>query len=254
MSALANLPEFLLVVGFGLVPGVTRMVALGHNSDVDSASLPEDIWAEGGAYPWMTGATSLEMVSNNAADASAGTGARTVVVTGLDVNYVQISEVVTLNGITAVPLVNQYFRINQMRVASAGSLEANAGTLTLRNTGAGTTRAIIGMISGKGAGITRQAQYTVPAGFTLQIISQYVAINGNGTSRSCDVSNYIRSPAGVVVRPLTLTASDGKPYRHDAIPGIQVNEKTDYSLQVTSVSGDNLDVTGALLAVQRRNT
>lgn len=72
------LQSWLQAIGFAQVPGYRRITALGNNPDVDSAAVPEDIWSGGGAYPWMTGATSLEIVSSSANDTAAGTGARTV--------------------------------------------------------------------------------------------------------------------------------------------------------------------------------
>lgn len=83
--------DFLQAVAYGQVPGYRRVTALGNNPDVDSGTVPEDIWAGGGAYPWMTGATALEIVSSSANDAAAGTGARTVTINGLDINYAEVA-------------------------------------------------------------------------------------------------------------------------------------------------------------------
>lgn len=71
------LQEFKRAIGFGQVPGYRRITALGNNPDVDTG-IHEDIWTGGGLYPWMTAATSLEIVSDSANDTAAGTGARTV--------------------------------------------------------------------------------------------------------------------------------------------------------------------------------
>lgn len=82
--------DFLIAVGLGQVPGYRRITALGNNPDVDTAG-PEDVWSGGGLYPWMTTATALEIVSDSASDTSAGTGARTVLVNGLDANFVEVA-------------------------------------------------------------------------------------------------------------------------------------------------------------------
>jgi hypothetical protein len=83
--------DFLQAVGLGQVPGYRRVTAIGNNPDLDTATLPEDIWSGGGQYPWMTGATALEVVSDSANDAAAGTGARTVTINGLDINYAEVA-------------------------------------------------------------------------------------------------------------------------------------------------------------------
>jgi len=243
-------PEYFAQIGFGLIQGLSRVTGLGHNPSI--AAAPADIWSGGGLYPWMTAATSLEMVSSSANDAAVGTGCRTVLVSGLDINYVAISELVTLSGTTPVALLNQYFRINSLIMMSAGSGKTNAGTVTLRDAGAGTTRALIPLIGGNGVGISRQSQYTVPAGFTLQILSQYIGINGSGASRTADVSTYIQSSLGYYRLPVVLTAQDGNPYRHDGVPGLTLVEKTDFQHRCTAISA-TVELTGAWLGILRKN-
>lgn len=242
-------PEFGLGIGFGDYADHTRITGLGHNPDVDIASVPEDIWSGGGIYPWMTAATALEIVSSSANDTAAGTGTRTVMVNGLDINFVSISQVITLNGVTPVAIPSNLYRINAILQMSSGSAKINAGTITVRDSGAGATRGIMPI----GYGTARQSIYTVPAGFTLQIISNYIAINGSGSTRSADISTYIQSPNGFYRMPITLTASDGKPYRHDGIPGIIIQEKTDYALRCTASTNDNAEISGAWLGILRKN-
>lgn len=242
--------EFYDSVGLGLVSGASRVAALGNNPDVDTAAV-EDVWSGGGTYPWMTGATSLEIVSDSANDAAAGTGARTVLVNGLDANYATVAQTVTLDGLTPVALPTQLFRINSALIMSAGSGKVNAGTLTVRNAGGGTTRAVIPV----GYGITRQAVYTVPAGKTLAINSQMFCINRTGgVSRYATFANFIQPSTGFYRMPLELSLSERAPYRHDGLPSIIIGEKTDYAFRCTSVSNDNTDVTAAFLGVLIDNT
>ena len=106
--------DFFAEVGFGAFTGYRRVAALGNNPDI-SVGVAEDVWSGGGDYPFLTVATSLELLSSNVNDTSAGTGAQTVRVDGLDANYVEISQTVTLNGTTPVVLVTPLFRINSMR-------------------------------------------------------------------------------------------------------------------------------------------
>lgn len=85
------LHDFLQAIGFAQVPGYRRIAAIGNNPDLDTATLPEEVWTGGGVYPWMTGSTALEILSSSANDASAGTGARTVTINGLDINYAEVA-------------------------------------------------------------------------------------------------------------------------------------------------------------------
>lgn len=234
------------MVGFNQIPGYSRIAVIGNNADVDG---PEDIWSGGGFYPWMTGATSLEVLSSSANDSAAGTGARTVLITGLDTSYNPISQTVTLSGITPAAVATQFFRINSFLIMSAGSGEVNAGEITLRDAGGGTTRALIQT----GYGIGRQSQYTVPAGFTLSIISTVMSINRPTSVRDATISNFIRSPNGFYRMPLELSV-DGNTYRHDGSPGIILNERTDYGLRCNFVSATNTDITAGWLGILKQNT
>lgn len=237
--------EFYDSVGLGLVPGATRVAALGNNPDVDTGVV-EDVWSGGGIYPWMTGATMLEMVSTSANDSAAGTGARTVLHNPLDTSYIQAPVTLTLNGLTPVAFPAAVFRYNSGLITSAGSGKTNAGDIIIRDAGGGTTRAIIPA----GYGITRQAVFTVPAGKTACINSQFFCINRTGgVSRYATFANFIQTSSGFYRMPLELSISERAPYRHDGLPSIILGEKTDYAFRCSSVSNDNTDVTAAFLGV-----
>lgn len=244
-----------------LTSPVRRMAVLGNNPDVDTGTVPETVWPGGGLYPWMTGATSLEVVSsgvNAAQDSAGGTGISAISLTLLNTNYVASNVAITLNGTTPVAIPGTWFRINGGITTTKGSGAAatrvfNAGDILIRDAGGGTTRAIIPA----GKGITRQAVFTVEAGYTMQILSHYIALNrgtggGAGVNKFLSVSNYIQSSIGISRTPLDISC-DGEPYRHDGLPGVVIPEKTDYALEVISVSADNSDVTAAFLGILVKN-
>lgn len=131
----------------------------GVNADVDSAS-NEDIWSQGGTYPFPATAAATTIESAEAADDGdpAGTGARTVLVEGLDANLNEISEIATMNGTNAVTLANQYLRINRVEVLTAGSGGENAGLITVKH-----SSTVIGAIEA-GLNKSRSAIFTAPSG------------------------------------------------------------------------------------------
>lgn len=93
----------------------------GRNQDVDS-SANETVWAAGGLYTFASGAEDLEILSDDANDTAAGTGARTVRIVGLDANYNEFIDTYTLNGTTAVAMnQRQYLRVHRCVVVSAGT-------------------------------------------------------------------------------------------------------------------------------------
>ena len=132
----------------------------GRNPDVDAA---EDIVAVGGDYAGLdaTAAETLDIVGG-AADTAAGTGTRTLSVSGLDDDWEEISEVVTMAGAGGVTTVNQYKRVNRLQSITAGSGEINAGDIIASQSSSAIEMARILA----GVGITEQAVYTVPAGKT----------------------------------------------------------------------------------------
>lgn len=255
-ALMSAIREYAMEVGFrgnvGAYVGHRRVVALGNNPSVETAA-PEDVWSGGGLYPWMTAATSLEVVAASASDTSAGTGARTISIAGLKADYTELSQTITLNGTTPVAVPTQLYRINQSLIMSAGSDGTNAGDITIRDAGAGATRAIIPA----GFGITRQSVFTVPAGYTLQVISQLFSINrtGGGGGRYATLQTFIRNAVtGMFRLPLELSISDQNPYRHDGVPGLVLPEKTDFCHRCAVVSTNATNVSGGWLGIMRLNT
>ena len=99
-------------------------------------------------------------------DKSAYTGAQAVEFEYLDSSYVEHTEIVILNGTSAVATVNSdIFRINNMHLIATGSLNESLGNISLRGTGAGATYAYITATFTQ----SRSSIYTVPTGKTLFI-------------------------------------------------------------------------------------
>ena len=118
---------FELQVARGQIPGHTSLYKFGFNPDVDNSL--ETVWSQGGLYSYLSSASVIKISSGSASDTSTGTGARTVSLSGLDADYNEISEVVTLNGQTAVSTVNSFLRLNKATVETAGSGGQNAGVI-----------------------------------------------------------------------------------------------------------------------------
>lgn len=154
-----------LRVSRGLVVGASTVNKFGANPDVGS-SAEETIWTNGGNITWPATAFTAYIVSTDAADASAGTGARVVTVQGLDSDYNFQTVSVTLGGTTAVTIsgANPWLRINRAFVTSSGTGGAAAGTITIQDVGATVVYANLGL-----GNQTQMAVYTVPAGHTLYL-------------------------------------------------------------------------------------
>jgi len=81
----------------------------GYNPNI--INVDETIWDGGGIYAYPAAAAIMYVSSSSANDTSAGTGARTVLVSGLDANYNEVEETVTLNGQTQVATTTEFLRV-----------------------------------------------------------------------------------------------------------------------------------------------
>lgn len=244
--------NFMDLVALGKVPGVSRVSALGYNADVDTSTTPEDIWPGGGLYPFKTAAGILEILSSSANDTVAGTGCRTVLISGLDASYNVISETVSMNGTSAVQTVNSYLRVNSMRGDgnnSAGT--SNIGTITLRDTGAGTTRAIMEI----GRGMSTAAVYTVPAGYTLVLYAVEISINvaTAGNNRNVDCAFVFRNTTGFVRITRLVQATDNAPTLVPLDTRLPIVEKTDFVIRCTNADTNNSPVSASWEALLYKN-
>lgn len=156
---------FGLQVSRGQVDGHSSVIVFGYNPDVDTSL--ETVWPDGGEIPHPTVASVLKISSSSADDASAGTGARTVYIGGVDGDYNIVSETVTLNGQTAVNTTNSYLYVNSFYVVTVGSGGQNAGNI---NAGTGVVTAgvpaVLYDIIAIGYNNRTTGHYCIPAGYT----------------------------------------------------------------------------------------
>lgn len=74
-------------------------------------------------------ASQIQVASTNINDTSAGTGCRTCYIGGLDANWDEINETITLNGQTPVLTTKSFIRINIMYSITVGSSGTNLGDI-----------------------------------------------------------------------------------------------------------------------------
>lgn len=247
---------FNLQVARGQIAYHESIYKFGNNPEV--ADSIETIWPQGGLYSYLSAATVLTVSSSSTDDTSVGTGARTVELFGLDGDYNEISEVVTLNGQTAVNTTQSYLRINRMIVRSAGSGGANAGII-YAGTGTVTTGVpanIYATINGDGSNQTLMALWTIPAGYTGYLM-QYDVSNGttSNTPAVCKLLLVAR-PYGEVFQTKDIKSlTTGMHIENTLIIPVEFAEKTD--IEVRAVSSSNsvtFDISAAFEMLYIKNT
>ena len=160
-----------LNVSRGKVRGAFHVIKFGTNDDVDGSL--ETIWDAGGLYTYLTTAAAVTVTSTDTDDSASGTGARTITVEGLDANYNQVSETLTVGGGAGT---TEFLRVFRAFVATSGSTGSNEGTISI-SSGATTLAQIraVGSPTASGLGQTFMSLYTVPAGYTGYIFDWNVS-------------------------------------------------------------------------------
>src|SRR6056300_1770631 len=246
---------FELQVARGQITGHYPLFKFGNNTIVGDSL--ETIWAEGGLYVYPPSASVMTVSSSSTADTSAGTGARTVELFGLDGDYNEISETVTLNGQTAVNTTQSFLRINRMIVRSAGSGGANAGVI-YAGTGTVTTGVpanIYATINGDGSNQTLMALWTVPAGYTAYLM-QYDVSNGttSNTPAVCKLSLVAR-PFGEVFQVKDVKSlTTGMHIENTLVIPLKFTEKTDIEARaISSSSSVSCDISASFEIIYIKN-
>jgi len=237
-----------LDVASGRAPSLSVIHKFGRNSDVDTGTLPEDIWSQGGVWVPPTTARIHDIVSTDAADAAAGTGARTILVFGLNASFAEQSETVTMNGVTPVATANAYTRIYRMYLLTAGSSHINAGVITATAQTDATVTAAIELAEGQ----TQMAIFTVPAGKTAYMTQYHASIIRQGATAGAMADVYLYSAGPVDTTDYAIRArhnvgvgvTGAGDIRHEFDPPRKFTEKTDLWLRVNYVSDNNTHVTG----------
>lgn len=161
-----RLPDFLFLAASGYLNGVATLKKFGANPEVGTTE--ETIWDLGGKYNYPTVAAPLTVSSTDATDTAAGTGARTISISGLVDNsgsWDEFEVTVPMNGQTPVAVVPNCIRVFRAKVVTAGSagrangnIHVGTGTVT-----GGVPAQTLAYIA-NGYNQTLMAIYTVPSG------------------------------------------------------------------------------------------
>ena len=209
-----------LQVARGLVTGVTGLSISGYNADVGTSYVP--LW-HGTTYTYLNAATQLTVWSDSASDTNVS-----VLISGLDADYVPISETVTLtNGLTGVVTTKSFFRVNNMALTRT---PMNVGVIHCGN--AGKTQVLCTIEAG--AGRSQQTIYTVPAGYTFYLTQSNWYTNNTGNNTGL-YRSWTQSANGVINTILTFPF----PVNYNSLKVVPrpYPEKTDIQWQVASASG-----------------
>lgn len=243
---------FELQVARGQIAYHEHVFKFGFNPDVDNTL--ETVWAEGGLYSYLSSASVLKVSSSSLDDSATGTGARQVIVSGLDADYNEISETVNLSGQTAINTSNSFLRVNRIVVTSAGSGGQNAGVIY-----AGTGSISSGVPANKYATIaagdnqTLMGLWTVPAGYTAYLLQTDVTVATTQNNKYATASVVARPDGEVFQVKDKFVQAEGSHHQRYNVP-IKFAEKTDLELRcIGDSAGADIAVSGAMDIIYIKN-
>ena len=181
--------EFKIAVAAGLVPGWRRYRKFGMNNALASGT--EQMWPPGTLKTLPAAAAVASIVSDSAEDdpdeaTPPGTGAWTVTVEGLDANYDEVSETVTMTGTTPVLTTQTFLRLFRSYVVTAGTNGNNVGNIS--TSVGGNLQSYIEASEGQ----SHQTDYCVPNGHVWLIDLYSVRVGRMAGTTDCQIQGQIK--------------------------------------------------------------
>lgn len=237
MSQFGRTEPFGLQVARGQIPYHQSIQIFGYNPDVDTTE--ESVWPDGGVVPHPTVASVLKVSSTSASDTSAGVGARTVFIGGLDGGYNVIGETITLNGQTEVETIKSYLYVNEFYVLTVGTDGHNVGTI---NAGTGTVTAgvpaVLYDLIAPTYNTRTTAHYCVPVGYTAYMVEGIITTGQ--PSGSSAVTGYLKQHGtdGILRVGAVATLNNGS-VQYDFNPAYRIPEKNCIGATAIGSAGNN---------------
>ena len=227
-----------LAISRGHTLGYRTLYKFGYNPDVNGDE--ETVWEQGGDYPWLDSAVTMFVSSTSVNDTSGGSGANTILIQGLDENYVEIEETITLNGQTQVTTQLSYLRVYRAFVTLAGSSGTSGGIIYVGSSGAtggvpnGTVYANLSI-----GNQTQIAAYTVPAGHTLYVDEINITAALNLANKRVNASFHTRDFGSNVFRTRFINVLQSSQLKQLFKYPQDFAEKTDVEIRVSTNTTNN---------------
>lgn len=211
-------------------PRYSNQNKFGYNNSVGTSQ--EEIWNVGGVEQYLTTAETMNIASTSGDDdgAPAGTGAQTLTIFGLDNDWLEVNETVTLNGTTDVTTTNSYLRVLRMIVRTAGATGANVGTITATASTAATVHAQINPTDNQ----TLKINFGIPANKYGVITHSEI---GCAKNNDCEIRFKVR-PFGQVFQTKRLLNFFQETVSFSNIIPILLPPKTDVTITALTSAGN----------------
>jgi hypothetical protein len=236
---------FAVDVARGLVAGHRSVVVFGFAPDVDTTEAT--VWPHTGLMAHPSTAIALKVSSTNANDTANGSGAQTVRIDGLNSNFDEVSETVSLNGQTEVLTTQTFLRINYATVLTAGASNGAEGDIYL-GTGtvtAGVPATVYNLIK-YNYNNTITGHYTIPAGYTGYVMQGLFSAGQPGGSAQVQGRLMVSGVDSIRRTAAVTTVNNGVADYQFEFP-IPVAEKFD--IEATALGSSNNNSASAMFII-----
>ena len=199
----------------------------GFNPDINGDE--ETIWDAGGIYAYPSSAVAMTVTTD--AGTPANDNGVKVIVFGLDEDYNEVNQEVTLAGSGTATTTQTFLRV--FRAYVSGS-QAPTGNLNITN--GSTTYARITLNENQ----TLMAMWTVPAGYTGYFDHFNVATGTTNANQYVAIRAIQRNFGGVFRTMIKQTIGSGGVADFVIKYPIEVQEKTDIEMRASSSGSNNL--------------
>ena len=225
MAYVAYLEDEKIKISRGMVKGASFIHKFGAVPSM-ATNTTGTVWDKNDTvYPWATWATAgiINVDSSSASDIN-----KSITVVGLDANYNQISETITLTTQTNNNSSNSFIRIFRAFVSDG---ETNVGQISVqRDT---TDVAIITA----GYGQTLMAVYTVPAGYTGYLYKGTCSAQSGADGTGNMFVRYFGQSSFRIGHSFEVSGAGGQ-YMYDFSFPIPIPEKSDIDVRITTRSNN----------------
>lgn len=233
ISQVGTSEPFELQVARGQIPAHYRVHKFGFNALINETE--ETIWDVGGIYSYPSSAVKMTATSTDGANDEDVQ----VTIQGLDADYNQLSETVTLDG-SGTAETNGFF-LRVYRAFVTGSQEPS-GTINITNTG--TTYARITL----GDSQTLMCVWTVPAGYTAYLYQKDISCLTEANNKFGTIRLVSRNQGGVFRTHDKIALQNAHTEISYSTP-VPLTEKTDIEVRAIGSSSNSALHVGAALDI-----
>jgi len=204
------------VINVALGDTYTQVFKHGFNSNFQNNVL-ESFWGGSNLYPWSAWNTTgtLSLVSTSGSDNGS------VTIRGLDTNFDQQTDTVSITGLTPVTTTTTWARVHEISYTDG---VANAGAVTASRGGT-----VIAQIPAT-FGTSQMSQYTIPAGYT-GFVWQGLANIGKGNDGT---GRFVYRPYGSTWQVGFIFLLYESTFQYKFTTPFVLPEKTDIDVQLTA--------------------